>query len=157
VSIYQVCISAPFGYVNVLSAIDCVTKVELLAHKVSSSPKLNEFAFEAQKQIKEYLKTPTFKFDLPIDVKGSAYRRLVWGEIVRIPAKETRTYGEIAALIGSSARAVGIACGDNRLPLLIPCHRVVAKSGLGGFMHASGGFALKLKWWLLNHEGSLTY
>ena len=111
-SIYQVCISAPFGYVNVLSAIDCVTKVELLAHKVSSSPKLNEFAFEAQKQIKEYLKTPTFKFDLPIDVKGSAYRRLVWGEIVRIPAKETRTYGEIAALIGSSARAVNAWLSD---------------------------------------------
>ena len=54
--------------------------------------------------------------------------------------------------MGSSAIAVGGACGDNSLPLLIPCHRVVGRSGLGGFMHSSVGFSLEVKWWLLNHE-----
>ena len=53
------------------------------------------------------------------------------------------------------ARAVGQACGDNRLPLVIPCHRVIGASGLGGFAHRSGGFELTVKRWLLEHEGAL--
>ena len=155
VSICQTYVSAPFGYVRVLSSIDCVTKIELLACRISTSTRLNKFALEAREQIKAYLKNPNFKFDLPIDIQGSSYRKRVWSEILRIPVRETRTYSEIAAFMGSSARAVGSACGDNRLPLLIPCHRVVAQSGLGGYMHASIGFSLKVKWWLLHHEASL--
>jgi methylated-DNA-[protein]-cysteine S-methyltransferase len=152
---YQSYISAPFGYVCVCSSTDCVSRIELLASKVPSNPRLNKFAKEAREQVKAYLKNSTFKFDLPIDIKGSAYRKQVWNEIVKIPAGETRTYGDIATLVGSSARAVGGACGDNVLPILIPCHRVVARADLGGFMHSAGGFSLKVKWWLLNHEGSL--
>jgi methylated-DNA-[protein]-cysteine S-methyltransferase len=151
----QTYISAPFGYICVFSSIDFVSRIELLASKVPSNSRLNKFAKEARKQVKAYLKNSTFKFDLPIEINGSAYRKQVWDEIVKIPARETRTYGDIAALVGSSARAVGGACGDNVLPILIPCHRVVARAGLGGFMHSSGGFSLKVKWWLLNHEGGL--
>ena len=150
---YQTYISAPFGYVCVCSSRDYVTRIELLASKVSSNSRLNKFAKEAREQVKAYLKNSTFKFDLPIEINGSAYRKQVWNEIAKIPARETRTYGDIATLVGSSARAVGGACGDNVLPILIPCHRVVARGGLGGFMHSSGGFSLKVKWWLLNHEG----
>jgi methylated-DNA-[protein]-cysteine S-methyltransferase len=153
-STWQTYISAPFGYVCVCSSSDHVTRIELLASKVSSNSRLNKFAKEARKQVKAYLKNSRFTFDLPIEINGSAYRKQVWNEIVKIPARETRTYGDIATLVGSSARAVGGACGDNVLPILIPCHRVVARAGLGGFMHSSGGFSLKVKWWLLNHEGS---
>ena len=155
VSTHQACISAPFGYVRIWSSSECVTRVELTASKVPSDSPLNKFAKEAQEQIKAYLKNPAFKFDLPIAINGSAYRKRVWNEIVNIPAGETRTYGEIATLMGSSAIAVGGACGDNGLPLLIPCHRVVGRSGLGGFMHSSVGFSLEVKWWLLNHECSV--
>ena len=70
-----------------------------------------------------------------------------------IPRGQTRQYGELAAQIGSSARAVGQACGNNPIPVVIPCHRVVGKSGMGGFMHHSGGYALDIKRWLLAHEG----
>ena len=153
---YQTCISAPFGYVCICSSTDYVTRIELLASKAPSNSRLNKFAKEAREQVRAYLKNSAFKFDLPIDINGSAYRKQVWSEIVKIPAGETRTYGDIAILMGSSARAVGGACGDNVLPILIPCHRVVARADLGGFMHSSDGFSLKVKCWLLNHEGGLT-
>ena len=152
---YQTCISAPFGYICVCSSTDYVSRIELLASKVPSNSRLNKFAKEAREQVKAYLKNSAFKFDLPIDINGSVYRKQVWSEIAKIPSGETRTYGDIAILMGSSARAVGGACGDNVLPILIPCHRVVAQAELGGFMHSSVGFSLKVKWWLLNHEGGL--
>jgi methylated-DNA-[protein]-cysteine S-methyltransferase len=62
------------------------------------------------------------------------------------------TYGEIAQQVEGEARAVGQACGDNRLPLVIPCHRAVAADGIGGFGHSTGGFLLEAKRWLLLHE-----
>jgi len=69
-----------------------------------------------------------------------------------IPRGRTRTYGELAAELGGEARAVGQACGDNRLPIVIPCHRVVAADGIGGLGHATGGYLLEAKRWLLMHE-----
>jgi methylated-DNA-[protein]-cysteine S-methyltransferase len=86
-------------------------------------------------------------------LEGTPFRRAVWREIASIPCGRTRTYGEIADRLHSSPRAVGGACGDNPLPLVVPCHRVVARDGLGGFMHRDGGFALAVKRWLLAHEG----
>jgi O-6-methylguanine DNA methyltransferase len=73
---------------------------------------------------------------------ATPFTRAVWRELQKIPAGRVKTYGEIAAAIGkpNAARAVGNACGANPLPLLVPCHRAVAKSGLGGF---SGGLAWK--------------
>jgi len=59
---------------------------------------------------------------------------------------------ELARELGADARAIGQACGDNRLPLVIPCHRIVAADGLGGFGHATGGYLLEVKRWLLMHE-----
>jgi methylated-DNA-[protein]-cysteine S-methyltransferase len=75
----------------------------------------------------------------------------------RIPAGRTRTYGDLARELGSSARAVGGACGANPLPVVVPCHRVIAANGaLGGFMGAKDdGFELGIKRWLLGHEGAL--
>jgi methylated-DNA-[protein]-cysteine S-methyltransferase len=69
-----------------------------------------------------------------------------------IPRGRTRTYGDIARELGTDARNVGQACGDNRLPIVIPCHRVVAADGIGGFSHTSEGFLIEVKRWLLLHE-----
>lgn len=91
-----------------------------------------------------------------IDVKkaqiGTAFQQRVWQAIGEIPFGKTSTYSDIANKIGSGPRAVANACGANQLPILVPCHRVVAKNGLGGFMQgADGGLAIKK--WLLKHEG----
>ena len=74
----------------------------------------------------------------------------------KIPAGATRTYGDLAADIGSSPRAVGAACGSNPIPIVVPCPRVIAVGGrIGGFMGArTEGFELSIKRWLLEHEGA---
>lgn len=84
--------------------------------------------------------------------KGTEFQQAVWKELKKIPRGQTRTYGEIATAIGKpkAVRAVGSACGANPLPVFIPCHRVVAKNGLGGF-----GSGLPWKILLLKTEGAL--
>jgi methylated-DNA-[protein]-cysteine S-methyltransferase len=103
-------------------------------------------------QILEYLNGRRTAFDLDLDWQGTPFQLKVLRRVAKIPYGKTRTYGEIARLVGrpSAARAVGAANGSNRLPLVIPCHRVVAANGLGGY---GGGLALKRR--LLELEGAL--
>ena len=106
---------------------------------------------------REVLGDPRFVFDLPLRLAGTRHRLAVWEAMQSIAAGRTRTYGELAAELGSSARAVGGACGANPIPLVVPCHRVIAAhGGLGGFMgEKREGFELGIKRWLLEHEGAL--
>jgi methylated-DNA-[protein]-cysteine S-methyltransferase len=87
--------------------------------------------------------------DLPLNPAGSAYRQKVWAALRQIPAGETRSYAQIAAVAGGSARSVGGANAANPIPILIPCHRVLGTTGLGGY---SGGEGLETKQALLNLE-----
>ncbi|MFN2331521.1 MAG: methylated-DNA--[protein]-cysteine S-methyltransferase [Halomonas sp.] len=107
---------------------------------------------DAREQVLAYLDGRRRSFSLPLAPGGSDFQRQVWAALLRIPWGKTRTYGELARRLGreGAARAVGAANGANPLPLLIPCHRVVAVGGLGGY---SGGLALKRR--LLELEGSL--
>jgi methylated-DNA-[protein]-cysteine S-methyltransferase len=83
---------------------------------------------------------------------GSVFEQRVWAAMQQIPYGKTQCYGELAAMIGSAARAVGGACGRNPIPIVIPCHRVLAKAGLGGY---SGQGGLATKQTLLSLEGAL--
>jgi methylated-DNA-[protein]-cysteine S-methyltransferase len=103
------------------------------------------------RQLAAYFGERALQFDLPLALHGSAHQRRVWLALQSIPAGETRTYGELAARLGSGARAVGAACRTNPLPIVVPCHRVLATAGLGGYMGAE--HALDIKRWLLHHEG----
>ncbi|MGB4952364.1 MAG: methylated-DNA--[protein]-cysteine S-methyltransferase [Rhizobiaceae bacterium] len=108
-----------------------------------------------RKQVGEWFTGTRTQFDLALCYSGNVFQRSVWQAILEIPFGETATYGEIARRIGegpAASRAVGSACGDNPLPLVIPCHRVVGAGGtLTGFSHGvNGGLAVKRK--LLDHE-----
>jgi methylated-DNA-[protein]-cysteine S-methyltransferase len=92
----------------------------------------------ARAQLEAYFDGDLRTFDLPLAPAGSPYRQRVWRALREIPYGETCTYGEIAARAGGSARSVGQANGDNPIPILIPCHRVVAGSGLGGYSGGDG-------------------
>ncbi len=107
---------------------------------------------QAEKQIAEYLSGSRRSFQLKLDLQGTPFQIMTLKQVARIPYGKTRTYGEIAAAIGhpGAARAVGSANARNRLPLVIPCHRVVAASDIGGY---GGGRDLKQK--LLTLEGAL--
>ncbi len=106
-------------------------------------------------QLSAYFRRSDSPFDLPLAPEGSPFQRRVWRAICAIGVGEVATYGEIARGLDSAARAVGNACGVNPLPIVVPCHRVVAKCGLGGFMGQGEGASLAIKRWLLRHEGVL--
>ncbi len=89
----------------------------------------------------------------PLQPCGTSFRQRVWQRLQRIPPGEVMTYGALAYELGSSPRAVAGACRDNPIPILIPCHRVVAAKGAGGYMGKTAGRALAIKLWLLQHEG----
>ena len=133
-------------------------KIDLLGNHiseptVSQDPVVQHQSFKQMTQeILAYLQRPHQAFSLPAQLAGSAFQNKVWLAIYAIPLGQTRTYSELAAQLQSGPRAVANACGANRLPLLIPCHRVVAKNGLGGFMRGDKN-GLSIKRWLLSHEG----
>ena len=114
----------------------------------NGSPLLNE----AARQLAAYFDGKLSRFDLPLAPAGSPFEKRVWSAMQKIPYGETRCYGDLAAAIQSAPRAVGGACGKNPIPIVIPCHRVLAKGGLGGY---SGGAGLPTKQFLLNLESRL--
>lgn len=133
-----------------------LTEITFLPLQEEEKPR-SEAAFAAVQQLRQWLDQPDFVFTLPLVTTGSAFRQRVWKAISAITCGETRTYGDLAAQLGSSARAVGGACGDNPFPIVVPCHRVVAATpgfnrGLGGFAHSSDGLHLDIKRWLLERE-----
>jgi methylated-DNA-[protein]-cysteine S-methyltransferase len=107
---------------------------------------------EAARQLDAYFAGKLSRFDLPLRPAGSEFERRVWAEMREIPYGETRCYGELAEKIHSAPRAVGGACGKNPIPIVIPCHRVLAKAGLGGYSGAGG---LETKQTLLTLEDAL--
>jgi methylated-DNA-[protein]-cysteine S-methyltransferase len=101
-------------------------------------------------QLQDYFDGTRRVFDLPLRPHGTAFQRRLWAALAAIPFGEARSYGDLAREIGSAARAVGQGSGANPIPLLIPCHRVLAAGGgLGGY---SGGDGPPTKAWLLAHE-----
>jgi len=105
--------------------------------------------------LQRYFIHPQTTFSLPLAMTGTPFQRRVWQAISAIPCGETRSYADLARQLDTSARAVGGACRANLLPILIPCHRVIAANGgLGGFLGetADNGMAGNLKQWLLQHE-----
>ena len=104
---------------------------------------------QAREQLCAYLDGGLDRFDLPLLPSGTPYRRRVWAALQAIPFGGTRTYQDLAREVGGSARSVGQANGANPIPILIPCHRVVARTGLGGY---SGGEGLQTKRTLLALE-----
>jgi methylated-DNA-[protein]-cysteine S-methyltransferase len=106
---------------------------------------------EAQRQLAAYFGGRVRGFDLPLAPSGSAFERRVWTAMRAIPYGETRRYGELAMELGSAPRAIGRACGRNPIPIVIPCHRVLARAGIGGY---SGGAGLETKRALLALEAA---
>ncbi|WP_406648567.1 methylated-DNA--[protein]-cysteine S-methyltransferase [Aliisedimentitalea scapharcae] len=104
---------------------------------------------KALAQLRAYFAGTLKQFDLPLQVQGSDFQRAVCDAMLAIPFGDTRTYGEIAKELGAPPQPVGNACGANPIPVIIPCHRVLAANSLGGF---SGMGGVETKVALLRHE-----
>lgn len=155
---FDACVRAPFATLGIAVSGDCVSGIRFLAPSTpAKAPPRGSLAYLACLQLQAYLEDPAYRFDLPLRLSGTRHRLDVWDAMCRIPAGKVRTYGDVARELGSSARAVGGACGANPIPVVVPCHRIVAAgNSLGGFMGArEPGFELGIKRWLLEHERAL--
>ena len=144
-------VMSPVGRLAV-EAVDAVTAVRWAspnetARDKSSNPVLKE----AARQLERYFERKLRRFDLPLAAHGTDFQKRVWAAMCDIPYGETATYGGLAQAVGSGPRPVGMACGRNPIPIIQPCHRVLASGGKeGGF---SGGRGLPTKRQLLALEG----
>lgn len=100
-----------------------------------------------EKQLTEYFRGKRRSFDLPLDIKGTAFQQRVWQALMKIPWGETAAYSDVAKSIGcpGAARAVGGACGANPIAIIVPCHRVLGKKGPGGYAYGAGAKKTLLK------------
>ena len=144
----------PFAVLGIRAAGELVTHIEYLPRGAATLAPTTRLAAKVCRQIEKYLDDPDFEFDLPFEYRGTAFQQRVWRAIHAIPCGKTLTYMDVARQLKSAPRPVGGACGANRLPLVIPCHRVVASGGIGGFMHSRGGEPIMIKQWLLRHENA---
>ena len=103
------------------------------------------------KELEKYFKGELKNFTTKLNIQGTEFQKSVYKNLLKIPYGKTVTYGELAKMINKpkAFRATGSANAKNKIPVIIPCHRVVASNGLGGY---SGGEGLKTKIWLLEHE-----
>ena len=144
----------PFAVLGIRASGALLTGIEYLPKGAATLAPVNNLAEKTWRQLERYLDDPGFRFDLPFEFRGTEFQQRVWRVIHAIPSGSTLTYLDIAQRLKSAPRPVGGACGANRIPLVIPCHRVVASRGIGGFMHARGGAPLEIKRWLLHHESA---
>ena len=107
---------------------------------------------ELEQQLNNYVAQAHNDWSVELYQQGTEFQRRVWHYLQTIPVGETQSYGQIAKALSSSARAVGNACRANPYLLVVPCHRVIAKSGIGGFAGDNDGHAVAIKRWLLEHE-----
>jgi methylated-DNA-[protein]-cysteine S-methyltransferase len=153
---YDVTVEFPKFKVGVATRDGAVIELKYLPLSAPSISAASELAKRAERQLEGYKRDPNSAFDLPMVIEGSDLQKAVWKAMCAIPRGKTRTYGDLARELGTDPREIGQACGDNRLPLVIPCHRIVAANGIGGFAHATSGYLLETKRWLLMHEAAAT-
>jgi methylated-DNA-[protein]-cysteine S-methyltransferase len=131
---------------------DALTRLDFLPDDARAFTPGDARARQLARELDAYWHNPAHVFDLLFVPLGTPFQLRVWHTLMHIPVGQPTTYGALAKQLGTAARAVGQACGSNPLPILIPCHRVVAANGLGGFMHSAAGAPLDVKTWLLAHE-----
>ncbi|WP_395823365.1 methylated-DNA--[protein]-cysteine S-methyltransferase [Collimonas sp.] len=152
---FSAVVAVPFGAIGIRTEAGLVHELVYLPPSFHEKDASDALAERAAQQVSRYVEQPDFRFDLPLAPLGTAFQHKVWRAIAAIPRGQVLTYGQVAKLVGSAPRAVGQACGANWFPLAIPCHRVAAAGGIGGFSHHDDedGFHIRVKRWLLQHEG----
>lgn len=149
---YAAVVPAPVGVLGIRLSGARLTGIDFMTQSESVERAPNAAARAVLDQLFRYFEDACWQFDLPLEMHGTSFQCRVWQALRGIPSGSTRSYGELARELGSSARAVGGACRRNPIPIVVPCHRVIAANGVGGFMGERDGHALEVKRWLLDHE-----
>ena len=150
------CYGTPAGQliVQIQGKILCHMEWLTAPSSIHSPPPLPE---EYQQQLNNCWLSSTPEITLPLFPQGTAFQRKIWYTLRQIPIGQTKTYGELAKELNTSPRALANACRKNPFPLIIPCHRVLAKTGIGGYAGAVTGKLIDIKTTLLQHEKMITH
>ena len=146
-------LDSPVGKLGVQLQDDHIIRLDYLGNQATLKPAVTALGRQVAAQLANYFANPKFRFTVPFQLHGTDFQRRVWQALTRIPAGKTLTYGELAERLGSGARAVGNACRNNPVSIIVPCHRVVSASGIGGYSGKTDGREINRKQWLLTHEG----
>jgi methylated-DNA-[protein]-cysteine S-methyltransferase len=150
---YAAIIASPVGPVGMQLLDGAVCAVAFLPRRTPLRDPDSVQARRAGRVLGEYFDDPRSGFAIPFVFRGTPFQERVWRALTAIPVGCTLTYGELAARLGTAPRAIGGACRQNPVPLIVPCHRIVSGTGLGGYHGSTGRRALERKRWLLRHEG----
>ena len=142
------CVDSPVGRLTLTETDGAITALEW---RDEDAPPASDLLKRAAGELAAYFAGDLRHFTLPLAPRGSEFQQGFYRALCAIPYGETRTYGDLAAELGVSAQAIGQACGANPIPILIPCHRVLSSTGLGGFSGAGG---VETKVALLRLEGA---
>ena len=142
------CVDSPVGRLTLTERDGAICALEWRDEK---APADSDLMKQAAGELAAYFAGQFTGFTLPLAPRGSGFQQRFYRALCAIPYGETRTYGELATELGVSAQAIGQACGANPIPILIPCHRVLSSTGLGGFSGAGG---VETKVALLKLEGA---
>ena len=142
------CVDSPVGRLTLTETDGAITALEW---RDEDAPPASGLLKRAAGELAAYFAGDLRHFTLPLAPRGSEFQQGFYRALCAIPYGETRTYGDLAAELGVSAQAIGQACGANPIPILIPCHRVLSSTGLGGFSGAGG---VETKVALLRLEGA---
>jgi methylated-DNA-[protein]-cysteine S-methyltransferase len=150
----------PVGVIGVVSSGEAITQVTWRSTApVGADAGPDPLLDEAIVQLRDYFDGSRRDFDLPIDLgaQTDSTRAVLMALFETVASGDTVTYGELATRSGTTipARGIGAIMGANPVPLIVPCHRVVAGDGLGGYSGGEPGQGLETKRWLLEHEGAL--
>ncbi|MCK4950879.1 MAG: methylated-DNA--[protein]-cysteine S-methyltransferase [Gammaproteobacteria bacterium] len=150
---YHAIMKSPLGTLGIEVQGDHLLAIDFLSDARKEKKPDSPMAKEVVNQLGQYFKNPEWEFSIPLLPADTAFRRRVRNALNNIPAGKVRSYGAVAKKLRSAPRAVGGACRANPVPIVVPCHRVVAQSGIGGFSGSTQGKEIMIKQWLLSHEG----
>lgn len=145
---------SPIGRLDIRLEDGYIVSLDIKRQSSSQRQAMSHSNSAVQTQLDAYFSGKQKALKLPLSLNGTPFQKRVWREMQKIPPGKTLSYGDIAKRLGTDPRAVGNACRANPIPVIVPCHRVVAKAGLGGYAGQTCGRQLTIKKWLLHHEGA---
>lgn len=148
----QAVIATPWGELAMVASASHLLCIEINPERLVLPSSMTPLLQDAALQFESYFDDPRWKFSLPLRFDGTPYQQNVWRALSAIPLGSVKSYGLLAEQLHSGPRAVAGACRANRFPIIIPCHRVVARNGLGGYCGAVSEKFASIKRWLLRHE-----
>ena len=151
--VYRLTVASPVGALTLFEQSGAITALLWAASERLRNARPTPLLAAARRELESYFAGTLDRFHIPLAPRGSDFQRRVWDALSAIPRGQTVTYGDLARRLGSAPRAIGGACGANPIPILIPCHRVLAAGGRLNGYSGRGGLATKKR--LLHLEGAL--